>query len=55
MKIYLTSAYSEHPTLDVVKRLTTLDSVQAHEVCDSPEEADLILFVENAHFDDYLV
>jgi len=54
MKIYITSAYSEHPTLDVVTALAKLDTVQAHQLCESPHEADVILFVENAHFDDYL-
>ena len=54
MKIYLDSAYTEHATLDVVRKLVKKDVVQSHQVCDSPEDADIILFVENAHFDDYL-
>lgn len=54
MKIYLTSAYESHNTLDVVRQLASIDAIGSHSVCDNPEEADAILFVENAHFDDYL-
>lgn len=54
MKIFLTSAYDSHNTLDVLRNLVPQDSVGEHQVCNSPEEADIILFVENAHFDDYV-
>ncbi|MBX2886911.1 MAG: glycosyltransferase family 47 protein [Granulosicoccus sp.] len=54
MKIFLTSAYKIHAMLDVLKELTLRDSVGRHVVCDNAEEADVILFVEDAHFDDYL-
>lgn len=54
MKIYLTSAYDKHPTLDAVRRLAKQDSVQSHQLCESAAESDIILFVENAQFDDYL-
>jgi len=54
MKIYLTSAYEVHNMLDALTTLTLSDVVGRHSVCTSPEEADIILFVEDAHFDDYL-
>jgi len=54
MKIFLTSAYSVHLMLDALIKLTAQDVAGRHRVCSTPEEADLILFVEDAHFDDYL-
>ncbi|MBX2823432.1 MAG: glycosyltransferase family 47 protein [Gammaproteobacteria bacterium] len=54
MKIYLTSAYDVHNMLDALTVLTKKDVMARHTVCATPEEADIILFVEDAHFDDYL-
>ena len=54
MKIHLTSAYQEHKMLDAMLERATLDSIGVHQVCDNPEEADAILFVEDGQFDDYL-
>ena len=54
MKIYLTSAYDDHPNLDELRLIASKDSIARHRVCNSPEEAEAILFVENAQFDDYL-
>lgn len=54
MKIHLCSAYPEHNALHRFRHAAELDQVGAHHNCDSPEEADAILFVEDAHFDDYL-
>ncbi|MGB0866930.1 MAG: exostosin domain-containing protein, partial [Granulosicoccaceae bacterium] len=54
MKIHLCSAYREHNALDIFLRAAALDQNNEHQSCDNPEEADVILFVEDAHFDDYL-
>lgn len=54
MKIHLCSAYPEHNALDKFRRAAALDQNKEHQLCDKPEEADIILFVEDAHFDDYL-
>lgn len=54
MKLFLTSAYDHHPMLDRLEELASLDKIGRHELADSAESADAILFVENAHFDDYL-
>lgn len=52
MKIHLCSAYAVHNALDKLQQAAALNS--AFTVCEQPEEADAILFVEDAHFDDYL-
>jgi hypothetical protein len=54
MKLHLTSAYQEHSALDALIRRAHQDSLQRHQLTSSPDEADAILFVENAQFDDYL-
>ena len=53
MNIFLTSAYESHGQLDVLRMLAGTDSSGRHRVVDSAEQADAILFVENAQFDDY--
>ena len=53
MKIYLTSAYEEHQWLDLLLGYAKQDRIGRHQLADSPEEADAILFVENAQFYDY--
>lgn len=52
MKLYLTSAYKVHPCLDRVLELQELDETQSHQLCDHPEVADAIVFVENTQFQD---
>ena len=54
MKILATSAYDTHEMLDVFRGLAKLDRLGNHTLCDSADEADLIVFIENAHFNDYL-
>ena len=54
MKLFLTSAYSTHTGLDILRQYAALDSVGNHCISDNPEEADAILFVENTQFDDIL-
>ena len=54
MKIHLTSAYDSHQNLDTLRQLVVKDRMGRHSLCESAEEADAILFVENTHFDDYL-
>lgn len=54
MKILATSAYDTHSMLDALKGYASLDRCANHELVESAEDADAILFVENAHFDDYL-
>lgn len=52
MKIHLCSAYTAHNALDRLQQAAALNT--SHTVCKQPEEADAILFAEDAHFDDYL-
>ena len=54
MKFHLLSAYPNHDSLTAMLSCANNDRVRRHELCDDPEEADVILFVENAQFDDYL-
>ncbi len=54
MKLFLTSAYSTHSGLDILRQYAATDTAQSHSVCDDPSEADVILFVENTQFDDIL-
>lgn len=54
MKFLLTSAYPTHEWLTAMVSYANNDSVGRHELCEDPEEADVILFVESGQFDDYL-
>ncbi len=54
MKLHLLSAYRDHPALDQLIECGSADRVGRHELTSSPDEADAILFVENAQFSDYL-
>lgn len=54
MKLFLTSAYDTHTMLDALRVYAESDMVGRHEICYSAEEADIILFVEDGQFDDYL-
>ncbi len=54
MKILATSAYETHEILDAFVATAAKDQFGKHTLCDSPEEADVIIFIENTHFDDYL-
>lgn len=54
MKIHLISAYEVHPGLDTVLSSAMLDTVKSLSLCESPEIADVIVFVENTQFDDLL-
>ncbi len=53
MKFFLTSAYENHPRLDVLHSYAQQDRVGRHQLVESPELADAILFVEGAQFYDY--
>jgi len=54
MKLHLLSAYPSHEWLTALLSCADADRVGRHELCDDPHEADAILFVENAQFEDYL-
>lgn len=54
MKILATSAYETHELLDKFIGLAAIDKLGNHTLCDSADAADMILFVENTHFEDYL-
>lgn len=54
MKIKATSAYEKHNMLDALLSMAKLDQSGNHSLCESAEEADIIVFVEDTHFDDYL-
>lgn len=54
MKLHLTSAYQVHPGLDTLIRFAPIDSVHTHTLCDDPESAEAIVFIENTQFDDVM-
>jgi len=54
MKFLLVSAYPSHEWLTSLVSYANNDTVGRHELCEDPEEADVILFVESGQFDDYL-
>lgn len=54
MKVMILSAYGQSHLLQKFMAAATSDSMRAHQVVASPEEADIILFVEDARFEDYL-
>lgn len=54
MKILATSAYDTHSMLDAFRSMAGIDLHGNHTLCDSAEDADIIVFIENTHFDDYL-
>ena len=54
MKFLLVSAYPSHEWLTALLSYANNDAVGRHELCEDPEEADVILFVESGQFDDYL-
>lgn len=54
MKLFLTSAYEVHTMLDALLVFAESDVVRHHQICSRPEDADIILFVEDGQFDDYL-
>ncbi len=54
MKLYLTSAYEVHPGLDTLLSLSPNDSAHTHILCNDPEQADAIVFIENTQFDDVM-
>ena len=54
MKLFLTSAYSTHPGLDTLLASAALDNNDEHSLCNDPELADVIVFIENTQFDDVM-
>lgn len=52
MNLFLTSAYKTHACLDRVLELYELSEQQNHQLCDKPQTADAIVFIENTQFDD---
>jgi len=52
MNLLLTSAYGTHPYLDTLRALAARSPGVRHSLCESADDADAILFVENVHFDD---
>ena len=52
MNLYLTSAYKTHSCLDRVLELHDLDEHGIHRLCEQPEDADAIVFIENTQFHD---
>lgn len=53
MKVFAKSCYQQGVALRHLLRLAGVDRVGRHQITDEPESADIILFVENAEFDDY--
>lgn len=52
-KVFITSAYNDPEPISSFMQFARQDKVKRHVLVDSPEEADIILFVENSryHFD----
>ena len=52
MKILLTSAYADPEPIRALEHCAALDRFKEHQVVDSAEDADVILFIENSHYVD---
>jgi hypothetical protein len=52
MRVLLVSAWGGGRAFDELKRCASLDRFKVHTLTADPNEADLILFTENVHFDD---
>lgn len=52
MKVHLTSAYADAEPLATFRQRAELDRFGVHSVTTSADEANLILFVENSHYED---
>ena len=50
MNVYLTSAYPDSEPIESMQSAAMMDSVKRHRVVNTPELADLILFVENSRY-----
>jgi hypothetical protein len=50
MKVFLTTAYKDTEPLGTAFRLAQSDRFGIHSITDSPEHADLILFIENSQY-----
>lgn len=53
-RVLVTSAYTDPEPITSFRRLTTQDRFRVHTLTDDPDEADIILFVENSHYHDDL-
>ena len=53
MKVFAKTCYDQVVALHHLLELARDDRVGCHQITDDPESADIILFVENAEFDDY--
>ncbi|WP_407429033.1 exostosin family protein [Arcticibacter sp.] len=53
VKAFITSAYNDPEPISSFLKIAKLDKIKRHTLVDSPESADIILFVENSryHFD----
>jgi hypothetical protein len=52
MRVFLTTAYTQRVALGFLLEASRLDRFKVHRVVDSPDEADAIIFVENAEHQD---
>lgn len=52
LKVLVTSAYPDPEPISLFREMVPLDRFGAHSVTDDPGEADVILFVENSHYED---
>lgn len=52
MDVVITTAYPDAEPISTLRQLVEQDRFGVHRSVDDPEAADLILFVENVHFDD---
>ena len=52
MRVYLATAYKQGIALRHLKNAARLDRFHVHEIAESPDQADVILFVENGELDD---
>jgi Exostosin family len=51
-RVFLATAYEPGRAFEAMARAATADRIARHKRVDDPAEADIILFVENVHFDD---
>ena len=53
MKIYATTCYSQGVALGYLLKAASIDCLKKHVIVNTPDMADIILFVENAEHRDY--
>ncbi len=51
-KVFVTSAYTDTHPISTFLEFTKLDKIKSHQVISDPEQADIILFIENSRYEE---